>query len=181
MSDVEAMPSYVSETDTCREILAPFCHGIGIDAGYGGSKITPDAWAFDMPRPYTNVGKERQQLRGDARSFPFLCDGALDYLYSSHLLEDWSYSDLVPMIIEWRRVIKPGGLLVTNCPDQQRFLAHISFTGQGNNLAHVEADMSLRTFRDRVVQHTGEWLEVFVKEEHGPYSWLLVLQKVGER
>src|SRR5690348_13347447 len=139
----EALPSYVSETDTCREIIAPYCTGIGMDVGYGGSKIVPSAWAFDMPRPYTNVGHDRQQLKGDCRDFSFLCAGALDYIFSSHLLEDFSYFELNQIIPEWRRVLRDGGLFITNCPDQQRFVRHCALTGQGLNMAHKEADFSL--------------------------------------
>src|SRR5690349_8979715 len=116
----------MSETDTCREELAPFCQGIGMDVGFGFSKIVPSAWGHDMPSSYTRVGEDRQQLRGDCRSFPFLCDGALDYIFGSHILEDFYYSELREQIIpEWRRVLCDGGLLIVNCPDQERFKAHI--------------------------------------------------------
>ena len=69
-----------------------------MDVGFGGEKIVDTAWGFDMPQPYTQVGSHRQQLRGDCRQFPFLCDDALDYIYSSHVLEDFTYFELVSMI-----------------------------------------------------------------------------------
>jgi predicted SAM-dependent methyltransferase len=166
-----------SETDTSRDLLAPYCVGIGMDVGYGGNKVVPEAWAFDLPQPYTSVGDDRQQLRGDCRSFPFLCDNALDYIYSSHVLEDFTYSDLVSIVGEWRRVLKPGGVMVTNCPDQQRFLAHCSATGQGINEAHKEPDFSLQNFKSRVLAFTGEWEVTFEQDFFGNYSWLLVVRK----
>lgn len=156
----------------------PYClQPFGMDVGYGGDRIVPHAWAFDLPQPYTHVGDDRQQLRGDCRHFPFLCDGALDWLYSAHLLEDFSYSDLVHIITEWRRVLKPGGLLVTNCPDQQRFLAHCAKTGQPGNLAHCESDFSLDNFKNRVLALTGPWEHVYEMPESGAYSWYLVVRK----
>ncbi len=170
----------MSETAACRELLAPYCsEPIGLDVGYGGSKIVPHAWAFDMPNPYTKVGDDRQQLRGDARTFPFIADGALDWIYSSHLLEDFSYRELILVVSEWRRVLKPGGLMVTNCPDQQKFLAHCATTGQGLNMAHLEQDFSLKTFTENVLAHTGPWKDVYIHESFGAYSWLLVIEKVG--
>ncbi len=167
----------MSETDTCREILLPWCQGIGLDIGFGGSAISPTAITFDMYKPYTEVGGDRQILRGDAATLPFVCDNALDYIHSSHLLEDWTYHDLLPVLQEWRRVLKVGGYLVTNCPDQQKFLAHCAKTSQGLNLAHKEPDFSLATFRV-LLSLTGPWEQVFVEPEHGPYSWLLVVRKV---
>jgi ubiquinone/menaquinone biosynthesis C-methylase UbiE len=166
-----------SETSKSRHLLAPYCVGIGMDVGYGGEKIVDTAWAFDMPQPYTSVGSHRQQLRGDCRSFPFICDNALDYIYSSHVLEDFTYEELVPIINEWRRVLKPEGLIITNCPDQQRFLAHCAATGQGTNDAHKEADFSLTTFNNNVISQTGPWKTIYEHDEFQEYSWLQVIKK----
>lgn len=168
----------MSETAASRELLAPFCQGVGLDIGFGGDAIHSRAITFDMPQPYTHVGGDRQILRGSATDLSFICDEALDYIYSAHLLEDWTYSDLIPILKEWRRCIRHGGLLVTNCPDQQKFLAHCAATGQGTNLAHKEDTFSLATFR-QVLALVGQWEEVFVDTAHGAYSWLLVVRKVG--
>jgi SAM-dependent methyltransferase len=168
----------VSETAAARSVLAPYCVGRGIDIGFGGDAITNNAWAFDMPVPYTTVGSHRQVLRGDCRKLHFLCDSSLDFIYSSHLLEDFFYSDLIPIITEWRRVLAPNGVLVINCPDQRRFLAHCAATGQGTNDNHKEPDFSLRTFMDHVLVFTGTWNVVLQNADVPPYSWYLVLRKV---
>jgi predicted SAM-dependent methyltransferase len=131
-----------------------------------------------MPQPYTQVGGDRQQLRGDCKSLPFICDNALDYIYSSHLLEDFSYGDLIPLINEWRRCLKPGGLLIINCPDQQKFLAHCAATGQGTNPYHKEPDFSIVNFKSRVLANTGGWEIVFEDSAFQEYSWLLVAKKI---
>lgn len=167
----------VSETDTCREILKEFCEGFGLDMGFGGSAIVPTAITFDMPQAYTNVGGDKQIMQGDARSLSMFCDDSLDYIFSSHLLEDMTYGELALVLTEWRRVIKPNGLLITNCPDQQKFLAHCERTGQGLNLAHKETDFSLKKFME-VLMFVGSWQMVKTVSEHGPYSWLLVVRKV---
>jgi ubiquinone/menaquinone biosynthesis C-methylase UbiE len=166
-----------SETSKSRSILAPYCKGIGIDVGYGGEKVVEDAWAFDMPNPYTSVGGDRQQLRGDCRTFPFICDNALDYIYSSHVLEDFTYCELIPIIVEWRRILKPDGLLITNCPDQQRFLKHCAETGQGTNDAHKEQDFSLHKFNTIVLPSTGKWEVVMEQDNFQEYSWLQIIRK----
>lgn len=167
----------ISETSKSRSLLAPYCNGIGMDVGFGGEKIVPNAWAFDMPNPYTKVGGDSQQLRGDCRQFHFLCDNALDYIYSSHVLEDFTYIELVSIINEWRRVLKPGGILITNCPNQQRFLSHCAATGQGTNDAHKELDFSLQTFKSKVLERTGNWEVIMEEEKFQEYSWLQVIKK----
>lgn len=169
----------MSETASCRPFLAKYCEGLGLDVGYGGSAIVPSALTFDTDPPYTNVGSDKQILKGSCTNLGMFCDESLDYIYSSHLLEDFSFGDLVNVIKEWRRVLKVGGLLVTNCPDQQQFLAHIAVTGQGNNLAHKEQDFSLQNFKDRVLSHTGSWEIVYEKPDALPYSWYLVTRKIG--
>lgn len=177
----------MSETAASREVLAPFCVGLGLDLGFGGDPVLPlinpqgICLPFDMPRPYTRVGADPQILRGDCRDLSFICENALDYCYSSHLLEDFSYSDAQAIIREWRRVLKPGGVIVTNCPDQQRFLAHCAATSQPLNLAHLEQDWSIETFERNVLVPTGPWETVFREPVHGAYSWLLVVRKTGEQ
>ena len=157
--------------------LAKFCKGFGVDIGFGGSKIVGSAWAMDLPQPQTNVGGDRQQLQGSARDLSFLCDGALDYIYSSHLLEDFTYADLFEVLTEWRRVIATGGLFIVNCPDQQRFLAHCAKTGQPTNGNHKESDFSLETF-SAVFNAVGAWEPVQMTLEFGSYSWLGVWRKL---
>jgi predicted SAM-dependent methyltransferase len=167
----------MSETAAARPILAQYCTGFGLDMGFGGSAIVPDAITFDMPKGYCpSLEGHKQILQGDCRNLSFLCDEVFDYIYSSHLLEDFSYSELVPILKEWRRVLKKDGLLVTNCPDQQKFLRHCEATGQPLNLAHKEQDFSLANFRN-VANQTGLWEEVFVEPNAGPYSFYIVLRK----
>jgi len=165
-----------SETSRSRDILSKYCVGFGMDVGYGGDRIVPSAWAFDLPTPYTSVGEDRQQLRGSCASFDFLCDNALDYIYSSHVLEDFTYIELVKLLEEWKRVLKPGGLIITNCPDQQRFLAHCAATGQSINDNHKEPDFSLCNFWN-VLKEVGSWESVYEMELFENYSWLLVVKK----
>ena len=123
--------STMSETSAARSVLAPYCVGLGLDLGFGGSAISPTAITFDMPQMYCpSLEGHRQHLRGDATNMPFICDEAFDYIYSSHLIEDFYYDELIGIISEWRRILAPGGVLVLNAPDQKKFLAHCDATGQ---------------------------------------------------
>jgi predicted SAM-dependent methyltransferase len=167
----------MSETAMCRERLAPFCQGLGLDMGFGGSAITPEALTFDKQTPYTNVGGDRQIFRGHCRDLSFICDGVLDYVYSSHLLEDFTYGDVVNILKEWSRVLRSGGLIVTYCPDQAIYARHCRLTGQPYNQAHVEHDFSLGTFKERVLPHIGQFEVVHENPLVEVYSWELVIRK----
>ena len=166
----------MSETSIARNVLSPFCNGFGIDIGFGGDAITENAITFDLPNPYRK-DKGKQILRGDCRNLDFICNDVFDYVYSSHLLEDFTYEELPSIIKEWRRILKTGGLFIVNCPDQQRFISHCKKTGQPLNHSHKEKDFSLQTFK-AIVEKVGLWQTVFVEPKIGDYSWYLVLKKI---
>jgi predicted SAM-dependent methyltransferase len=123
-----------SETSFARSRLAHYCSGYGLDLGFGGDKIAPHAIGVDMPQPYTRVGDDPVQLGGDARNLYWFRDGVLDFVYSSHLLED--FEDTVEIMREWVRVLKPGGHLVLYLPDERTYRAYCQKTGHPYNQNH---------------------------------------------
>lgn len=72
------------------------------------------------------------QWRGDCRALPFK-DESLDFVYSSHLIED--FADWDQVLLEFTRVLKRGGFLVIMVPDRERFREAVA-NGQGDNLSH---------------------------------------------
>ena len=119
---------YRSETSKCRGRLATYCTGCGVDLGFGGDPINEAAIRVDLPQPYAHTGSLPVQLPGDASRLPWFRDGVLDYVYSSHLLED--FDDTKAVLSEWLRVLKPGGRLVLFCPDERVFREYCRRTGQ---------------------------------------------------
>lgn len=168
----------MSETASARPVLAKYCEGIGVDLGFGGSAITPTAITMDMQTPYTNVGGDRQILRGSVTNLSMFCDNALDYFYQSHLLEDFTYKQLLPIVREIRRILKPGGLFVNNMPVEQVYRKHCEDTGQTYNLAHQNPDFGPQTFKERVLAPTGPWEVEMEMPFVEPYSFYLVCRKV---
>jgi predicted SAM-dependent methyltransferase len=175
----------MSEAASSAHIFAPYCSGkLGIDVGYGGKRFLNEVGclAVDMiGGSYTKVGDEPQTIQADMGNLSMFCDGSLDYIASHHLLEDAYYYELRDRIIpEWRRVLKPGGLILTNCPDQQRYLEVNRRNGTMDtiNLAHKEQDFSLLTWNENVVARTGSWEVLLEVPEHGDYSWLQILRKI---
>ena len=110
-----------SETSVCRERLAQFCTGDGLDLGCGGDLIVPHAIGIDLPKPYASVGRTPIPLRGDARYLHWFADNCLDFVFSSHLLEDFGANWTLAVLLEWQRVIKVGGHLVIYGPDEPTY------------------------------------------------------------
>lgn len=170
----------MSECAQARPVLAKYCELPCLELGFGGVATVPEAVTFDMPIPYCPSFEGHPQiLQGDCKSLPFICDNAFSSIISHHLLEDFYYPELVDILKEWRRLLKPGGLLITNCPNQAKFKAHILISKQGDNLAHREASFSLETFKSEVVQKTGSWEVVFEDPDVPPYSFYIVLRKIA--
>lgn len=167
----------MSETAKARPRLSAFCKGSGLDIGFGGDAIVPWAITMDMERPYTQVGDKPQHLFGDCQSLPFR-DNTLDFIYSSHLIEDFHWPDILLILAEWIRTLKPKGKLILYQPDQRVYLDHCRRTGQGINQAHKEPDFSLSAFRKRILSKIGHTtlLEFNEPDEGTGYSWGLALE-----
>lgn len=169
-----SVSAWPSETSKCRARLAPFCTGYGVDLGCGGDPITGDAIRVDQPRPYTKVGPYGVQLGGDAQTLGWFRDGVLDFVYSSHLLED--FADTESALREWLRVLKPGGKLVLFCPDEQVYRRHCAATGQPLNPHHVHAEFSLRYIK-HLLPRIGHVQIIHEDSLVNEYSWELVVVK----
>lgn len=164
----------MSETAKCRERLGKYCIGIGIDLGFGGDPIVPQALCFDLPSPYANVGMHPQHFAGDARDLSVFSNDGFDFVYSSHLLED--FEDTETVLREWVRVLKPGGNLVIYCPDEMVYRAHCTATGQTYNEAHKIANFNLDHVR-RALESIPDIFIVHYIEHVDEYSFEIVARK----
>ena len=166
---------YPSETSKCRARLAPYCVGYGVDLGFGGDPIAPHVIRVDLPSPYANTGASPVQLGGDCANLVWFRDGTLDFVYSSHLLED--FIDTRAVLVEWLRVLKPGGRLIIFCPDEQRFRAHCTRTGQTYNPNHKHAHFSL-AYVESLLAQIGGTRVLLRNPDVDIYSWDLVVEKL---
>jgi SAM-dependent methyltransferase len=137
-----------SETSLSRTRLLPFCAGNGLDLGPGGDPISLSAVRIDLLDPYFSASEIPVQLAGSADNLYWFKDSCLDYIYSSHLLED--FQDTESVLREWTRVLKPGGKLIIYCPDEQLYRAYCLKKGQSYNYHHVHADFSLAKVKEIV-------------------------------
>ena len=167
----------MGETAHCRKLLSKYCQGTGLDIGFGGDSISSTAINLDLETPYTSVGNDPQHLKGNCKNLYWFKNEALDYVYSSHLLEDFGAEEMKQIIKEWFRVLKIDGNFVLYCPDEQ---VYRSMTAEHiRNKAHVIAHFSLKFFKERILANIKEiCYDVVYENAHvGSYSFAIVLRK----
>jgi SAM-dependent methyltransferase len=105
-----------------RSALYPLCQGKGIDVGCGHRKTHPDAIGVDMTPKGTagSVGNvagniSQADIHASGDQLDMFKDGELDYLVQRHNLEH--YQDVIKTLQEWKRVVRPGGILGMVIPD----------------------------------------------------------------
>ncbi len=180
------MSEYKSETSKYRQLTTPFCSNeqgpmCGIDVASQGDPVVPWAWSLDLPPnrfAYYNSNHEPHgpiQLRGDAWNLP-VETGTLDFVYSSHLLED--FPDWEPPLREWVRVLKPGGYLIVIIPDRELWVAACA-AGQPPNDAHRHEGKvgELSTYAERLGVSVIK--DELTNQFPGDYSILFVARKLA--
>ena len=65
---------------------------------------------------------------GPVDDLPFIPDGSTDLIYACHVLEHFGRKESVRVLTEWRRVLKPGGVLRLAVPDYEA-CARLYLTG----------------------------------------------------
>ena len=170
-----------SETSLCRKRLSKFCVGVGLDVGYGGDSIVESAITVDLipatmkPNIYPQAA---QNIFGDARFLYWFSPNVLDYVYSSHMLEDLSFHDQIITLIEWKRVLKVGGLIILYLPDEELYCAHCHKMGRPRNANHKNGDFSLSWFIENLLPEVNN-LEIVHSNPHcEKYSFEIVMKKV---
>ncbi len=130
-----------------KQYFVDYLKGDGLDIGFGGSAVIPTAITIDLPIPYQFNANGIQNLHGDAIKLNWFKDSVMDYVFSSHCLED--FLDTKSVLAEWIRVIKPNGIIALLLPDQVRFVKE-SFLVHNRkiNLAHKHPDFSITKVRE---------------------------------
>ena len=172
----EMLATYTALTGKILEELS------GIDVGCGGDAIVGEAISMDFAFPYTKCGYGPIQLKGNSRHLPWFSDGGLDYLYSSHLFEDFDRNENLQVLREWARIIRPGGHLLLLLPDQSRYGAYCNARGEDPNEHHKIPEFGPKYFSDLVqgfhglrIIHESSYWEMPGREDD--YNFFVILQK----
>jgi SAM-dependent methyltransferase len=156
----------------------------GVEVGTGGAPLIDNLVSVDLPIPYTKCGMAPIQIKGDGKMLSWFSDGSLDYLYSSHLFEDFGPDENSTVLDEWLRVLRPGGVLALLLPEQTRYLRACARKGEAPNEHHVIPTFGpeymtglLRAQSGcRVLQTTCFW-----ESDPEEYNFLLLVQKNASR
>jgi len=168
---------YKSETSKCRERLSKFCKGNGLDLGYGGDPIITGAITLDINENCLLVGNRPLNLKGNAANLYWFKDSVLDYVYASHLLED--FSNTKEVLEEWLRVLKVGGNLVIFSPVELVYKKHCERTRQPYNVNHKINDFG-PSYLFKILNEINKTEVVHYKGLIDDYSFELVLKKIKE-
>lgn len=175
-SILDSIPKYkISETSKCRNSLAPYCQGNGLDIGFGGDPIKPNAICLDLPERYAKYGNSPQHLHGDARYLTWFRDNSLDYVFSSHVLED--FEDTLSVFKEWMRVIKPSGKLILFLPDEKTYRQFCVAKGRFPNSHHKHSDFSPE-YMKAIIKEYGYGEVIHENFPVGIYSFEMVVKKL---
>lgn len=153
-----------NEASKCRHRVLPFLRGTGVDLGCGPDKIHHKAIGVDK-----GIGAG---ICHSVETLPMFGDGALDYVFSSHCLED--LPDTKTILCEWWRVLKVGGYMVLYLPHKDLY----PNIGQpGANPAHVHdfvpediLQICRKNFACRLIRNDTH-------AEENEYSFEIILQK----
>ncbi len=138
----------MSETARYRSITRKYClradgePGCGVDLASGGDPCCTWAWQVELPHEqymYYNSNcpvRGPIQLRADAFAHRASEPESLDWVYSSHLIEDRPRDQWPAIFAFWATMLKPGGHLILLVPERTRWEAALR-RGQSPNCSHA--------------------------------------------
>lgn len=151
--------------------------GRALDVGCGRclfTDIQPE-WPFRIVAGDLDIGLIRERKTevpqnfwyvSDVSHLPFRDEG-FDGLFAGEIIEHVSDPD--PVLREWKRVLKPGGVIVLTTPNRERLLAKVEGRERPYSPDHLK-ELSFREIRDevlpraglKVIESTGIYLEILL-------------------
>ena len=117
---INAPHKYLPDDEPRTEFLAmePYCRGLGMDIGCGTNRLSETILTTDW-YPHTDTDLIWNCVHDGGRyPYPFR-DERFDFIFASHILEDFAPDEIQWVFDEWLRMIKIGGYLVILVPDMQ--------------------------------------------------------------
>lgn len=111
---------HIEESDPRTEFLAmeQYCRGLGLDIGCGTNRLSDTVMTTDC-YPHAEADLVWNCVGGhEFRPYPFR-NNRFDFIFASHILEDFAPDEIQKVLNEWYRMIKIGGYLVILVPDME--------------------------------------------------------------
>jgi len=167
-----------SETSSVRSYVLPYCRGEGLDIGAVGGLPSDQECGIKSDSIVIDLKPARKpSIQADARKLSMIKD-QVDYIYSSHMLEDLKELELVPTLNEWFKHLKTNGYMIICGPVQSVYRRHCQITGQPLNLDHKIENYSLRYLKFKLSQTQFTYRVIKEISLLNNYSFLLVIQKL---
>ena len=170
------MEGVKTEAQEIQHIADKYCVGAGLDVGCGERKIVKEAVGIDFVSQYGIKGHPITQADfhgGWEDYFNIKKPQELDYIFSSHLIED--FDNAYDILDRWSESVKQGGYIVLYLPIEEAFKAHCHATGQLYNPHHKQNWKGYQDFIDNMTNENLQLVEGF--DGPGPYSFYVVLEK----
>jgi predicted SAM-dependent methyltransferase len=108
----------VGDTRTDFAAVEQYCRGLGFDIGCGTNRLAPTVLTTDW-YSHTDTDMIWNCVAGAGKwEYPFRED-RFDFVFASHVLEDFAPDEIQWVFDEWLRIIKKGGYLVILVPDME--------------------------------------------------------------
>lgn len=155
-----------------QELTKRFCAGHGIEIGPGKNPVCDRSTTLLLDRFTDNRdANPSPDIVADAATIP-VRDRALDFLLSSHMLEH--HQDTLRTLYEWKRVLRPGGVMFLILPHGERTLdrhravtplqhhiddyANLGDTEDHSHFDEIRAGWSqLEDWEQQRAQYEAEW------------------------
>ncbi len=170
-----------NESGKVKWAIVPYTQGQGLDLGCGPNKAFPHFIGVDNYTDTRLFGIQMQpDVTSDVTKLDVFSDESMDFVYSSHTLEH--IQDHHAALIEWWRVIKPGGYLILYLPHKD-FYPNVGTEGANPDHKHdFLPDDIIQTMKMLRVAHSGWNLLVNENRSEGmEYSFLQVYQKRADK
>jgi ADP-heptose:LPS heptosyltransferase len=112
--DIETSCGY--EAQKVKYLTVPYTRGRGLDIGCGPQRVWPHALGIDRW-----ISKDGAGLADDIERLSMIADQSVDWVFSSHALEDFPAERTASILKEWCRVVKPGGYLILYLPHEDHY------------------------------------------------------------
>lgn len=121
----------MSEVRKIRYLTVPYTRGRGLDVGCGMERLWPHSIGVDAMMIHGGA-----TMAMDALDLNIFANGAMDYVFGSHIFEGWTEHEVNNGLNEWWRVLKDGGYLIL-------YSSH-DFTGKSRNVSPVKITSIMR-------------------------------------
>lgn len=120
MNQEKELIRHISDNDPRTDFLyvEKYCRGLGYDIGVGTNRLAPTVLSTDW-YPHSDVDMIWNVVHeGGWYPYPFR-ENRFDFIFASHVLEDFHPSVTQRVFDEWLRMVKIGGYLVIIVPDME--------------------------------------------------------------